>query len=82
MSIRTTVTFDDDVLVRVKEVSRARGVSFREAVNELLRLALLEKPVASVPRFRVKPMHMGFRPELNYDDTEALLEYAEGPYHR
>jgi hypothetical protein len=82
MSIRTTVTFDDDVLVRVKEVSRLRGVSFREAINELLRVALVEQPVQTLPPFRVEPMNMGFRPELNYDDTEALLEYAEGPYHR
>lgn len=82
MSTRTTVTLDDDVLVRVKEVSRARGVSFREAMNELLRTALIEKPARSAEPFRVTPTDMGYRPELNYDSTEALLEYGEGPFHR
>jgi hypothetical protein len=82
MSTRTTVTLDDDVLIRVKEVSRARGVSFRDAMNELLRIALIEKPTATKEPFRVKPTNMGYRPELNYDCTEALLEYAEGPFHR
>jgi hypothetical protein len=82
MSIRTTVALDEDVLIRVKEVSRTRGVSFREALNELLRTALIEKPVRSTEAFRVKPTNMGYRPELNYDCTEALLEYGEGPFHR
>ena len=32
--------------------------------------------------FRIQPFHMGYRPELNYDDVESLLEYLEGPLHR
>ena len=83
MSIRTTVTLDDDVVERVKRQSRARGTSFRETLNELLRLALLA--AEGKPRrrgFRVKPTHMGYRPGLNYDDVESLLEYAEGENHR
>jgi hypothetical protein len=82
MSIRTTVALDEDVLIRVKEVSRTRGVSFREALNELLRTALIEKPPRSAEPFKVEPIDLGYRPELNYDSTEALLEYGEGPLHR
>ena len=41
MSIRTTVTLDDDVLERVKRESRSRGVPFRDTLNDLLRVALL-----------------------------------------
>lgn len=76
------MTLDDDVLTRVKEVSRTRGVSFKETLNELLRQALLEKPASSAEPFKIEPLDLGYRPELNYDSTEALLEYAEGPYHR
>jgi hypothetical protein len=79
MSIRTTVALDEDVLIRVKGVSRARGVSFREALNELLRTALIENSTRSGEPFRIEPTDMGYRPELNYDCTEALLEYGEGP---
>ena len=83
MSIRTTVTLDDDVLERVKRESLARGLSFKETLNELLRKALVDK---SSPgrrrRLCVKPSHMGYRPGLPYDDVDALLEYAEGPAHR
>jgi hypothetical protein len=82
MSTRTTVTLDDDVLIRVKEVSRTRGVSFREALNELLRTALIETPARSEEPFKIEPLDLGYRPELNYDSTEALLEYGEGQFHR
>jgi hypothetical protein len=83
MSIRTTVTLDDDVLDRVKRESRARGLSFRETLNELLRTALIAKSSrVRRPAFRVKASHMGYRPGLPYDDVAALLEYAEGPEHR
>jgi len=83
MSIRTTVTLDEDVLERVKQESRSRGTSFRATLNDLLRTALLraaERPNRG--EFRVNPTLMGYRPELNYDDVESLLEYAEGENHR
>jgi hypothetical protein len=83
MSVRTTVTLDDDVLARVKQESRSRGTSFRETLNDFLRAALL---AGSTPPkrsgFRIRATHMGLRPNLNYDDVEALLEYAEGEQHR
>ncbi len=83
MSSRTTVTLDDDVLDRVKAESRARGASFRETLNDLLRRALApEKPRPVRRRFRIKPSHMGYRPGLNYDNIESLLEYGEGEHHR
>jgi hypothetical protein len=83
MSIRTTVTLDDDVVERVKAESKSRGTSFRETLNELIRVGLVTR--ASLParaKFRIKPVHMGYYPELNYDSTEALLEYGEGIDHR
>ena len=83
MSIRTTVTLDDDVVERVKQESRARGASFRQTLNDLLRLALSNtKSPARRGNFRIKPLHMGYRPGLNYDDIEGLIEYGEGENHR
>jgi hypothetical protein len=83
MSIRTTVTLDEDVVERVKFESRSRGVSFRETLNDLLRMALLQQE--SKPRrrkFKIHPVHMGYRAGLNYDNVESLLEYGEGERHR
>lgn len=83
MSIRTTVTLDDDVLDRVKRESRSRGTSFRDTLNDLLRLALIQqekKPGRRV--LKITPVHMGYRTGLNYDDVESLLAYGEGEQHR
>ncbi|MCW5978090.1 MAG: hypothetical protein KIT09_08425 [Bryobacteraceae bacterium] len=82
MSVRTTVTLDDDVVERVRRESRSRGASFRDTLNDLLRTAL---SIENRPRrrtLRIKPAHMGYRPGLNYDDVESLLEYGEGEQHR
>ena len=83
MSIRTTITLDEDVIERVKAESRARGASFRDTLNDLLRLALVTQSSQPARRpFRVKARHMGYRPGLNYDDIESLLELGEGGEHR
>jgi hypothetical protein len=83
MSIRTTVTLDEDVLERVKAESRNRGASFRDTLNDLLRLALVTQAAAPPKEpFKIPGYHMGLRPGLSYDSIEALLEYAEGPDHR
>jgi hypothetical protein len=83
MSIRTTVTLDEDVLARVKRESQSRGASFRDTLNDLLRVALLG--AGGQPRRRtlkIKPAHMGYNPGLNHDKIESLLEYGEGERHR
>lgn len=83
MSIRTTVSLDDDVVARVKRESLSRGASFRDTLNDLLRAALLD--IDYKPRRRalaIQPTHMGHKPGLNYDNIESLLEYGEGDRHR
>ncbi len=83
MSIRTTVTLDDDVAIRLKGESQSRGEPFRDTLNDLLRTAL--SGVGNKPRgrtLRIEPTHMGYKPGLNYDNIESLLEYGEGDRHR
>jgi hypothetical protein len=82
MSIRTTVALDEDVLERVKHESRSRGVSFRDTLNDLLRMALLQQEKKPRRRkLRITPIPMGYRGGLNYDDVGSLLEYGEGERH-
>jgi hypothetical protein len=83
MSIRTTVTLDDDVMERVQRHARSSGKPFKETLNELLRTGLLAAGTRPAKgKFHVTPFRMGYRPELNYDDVESLIEYLEGPLHR
>lgn len=82
MGIRTTVVLDEDVLERIKEVSRAKGISFREALNGLLRSALVQQNERPKRNLNIPTLDAGFYPYLNYDDIEGLLEYGEGEMHR
>ena len=83
MSIRTTVTLDDDVVARLKEESRARSIPFRELLNTAVRsgLAAMQAKAAAAP-FVIEPISMGWNPGLNYDDIASLIEYGEGPNWR
>lgn len=46
MSIRTTVTLDDDVFERTTDLSKARGIPFRRALNDLIRAGLVAESAA------------------------------------
>lgn len=84
MSIRTTVTLDDDVVATLREESKARGVSFKETLNEMVRegRALRQKIAMERKPFKVKPTPFGLKPGLSYDDVEALISHGEGWDHR
>lgn len=82
MSIRTTVTLDEDVLERVKRESRSRGASFRDTLNDLLRAGLLSRTTTPRPPLKIKPVPMGYRAGLSYDSVEDLLALGEGESHR
>jgi hypothetical protein len=73
------VTLDDDVVDRVRQASRSRGESFRETLNNLLRLGLATLQKRAESRvFRVTPSPMGRVPARNYDKIDSLLERGEG----
>lgn len=84
MSIRTTVTLDEDVLERVRQESRNRGASFKDTLNDLLRIALVSQENKPARRtFKIPTFQNGaLNPDLDYDCTGRLLEYLEGPWHK
>jgi hypothetical protein len=73
--MRTTLTIDDDVAVRLEQERRKRRVSFKEVVNDVLRTGLdrLGQPEPRPAEFRTK----GFtpRPSLvgSLDNVEEVL---------
>ncbi|HSL19838.1 MAG TPA: CopG family transcriptional regulator [Candidatus Sulfomarinibacteraceae bacterium] len=77
--MRTTLTLDEDLGRRLKELARESGRSFREVVNEVVRRGLStgERPPDEVEPFRVVPKACGFKPGIDplklnqlYDDLE------------
>ena len=82
--VRTTLTLDDDVAERLKaEVHRTRK-SFREVVNEALRIGLgTRRALRGAQPFRVVTRDLGLlRAGLDLDDVADLLDQVEEPKHR
>jgi len=76
MSVRTTVTLDDDVYTRLHQRSRERGRSFKETLNETVRDGLLERPKPEP--FVVVPHDLGL-PVVPSHKTEDFFDALEGP---
>ena len=64
MMMRTTITLDEDVARDLEDRMRQTGASFKQTVNELLRVGLLETSRRKVPQpFIVSARPMGLRPQ-------------------
>lgn len=59
--MRTTLTIDDDVAVRLERLRRAGNASLRELINEALRRGIKEMTARARPlaRFRTRSVDLG-----------------------
>jgi hypothetical protein len=82
--MRTTITLDDDVEKKLDaEVRRQKGATFKDIVNETLRIGLLTKRELKLAEpFKVRARSMGVMPGLNYDNIGDLVEHLEGASHK
>ncbi len=80
MSTRTTLTLYDDILRKIKKEIQNSGASFKEVVNEYLRLGLSTKErlrESSNKKFKIKARPLGEIQGLNYDNISELLDRIE-----
>jgi hypothetical protein len=80
--MRTTLTIDDDVAFGLKKAQEHEPAkSFKEIVNEMLRRGLKNNTAQNriKKRFRVEPLDLGLRTDLNFDNIEEVLDILEGP---
>jgi hypothetical protein len=77
--MRTTLTLDDDVAVQLQRLQRSRETSFKELVNEALRLGLREMnaPPRKRKPFRTEVFKMG-KPLIDINNVAEAIAYAEG----
>lgn len=82
--MRTTITLDEDVEKKLDaEVRRQKDTSFKDVVNETLRIGLLTKrELKAAEPFKVAARPMGRMPGLNYDNIGDLIEHLEGASHK
>jgi hypothetical protein len=73
--MRTTLTLEDDVAVRLKRLARRRALRFKHAVNEALRAGLdaLDSPPPSKP-YTTPTFSLGLRPGLDRDKLGQLAD--------
>ena len=76
--MRTTLTLDPEVAARLKQEVRRTGRPFKIVVNEALQRGLqMGGRPARVPRFEVRPHRLGFRPGIDLDRLNQLVDELE-----
>jgi hypothetical protein len=75
--MRTTVAIDPELQTRVKEIARERGVSFREALNDVLRRGLGQEAQAGGRPYEVPARALGLRAGVDLDRAFALAAELE-----
>jgi hypothetical protein len=78
--MRTTLTLDDDVAIRIERLRRERDVSLKEIVNDVLRQGLREMPTKRKRNkpFRTKAFDGGRLLVTSIDNIAELLAQIEG----
>jgi len=80
--VRTTLTLDEDVRAKLEAEMRRTGRSFKDTVNETLRIGLTASRPQPTKPFKIQARDLGARPGFNFDNIEELLDQIEGPMRR
>jgi hypothetical protein len=74
--MRTTLTIDDDLLAKLRQRARERGVPLKQVINEALRAGL--EPRGGGPRrYRIPKLKLRARPGVDLDRALALAGELE-----
>jgi hypothetical protein len=78
LSMRTTLTLDDDLAGLLKERARELGIPFKEAVNRTIRAGMGENAATrSHPAPKTISHSFGFRPGIDLDKLGQLADELE-----
>jgi hypothetical protein len=82
--VRTTLTLENDVAIRLEHLQRRRHASFKDIVNAVLRAGLetLERDPATTTPFRTTGFALGPSLVGSLDNVEEVISRAEGDDHR
>jgi hypothetical protein len=77
-TMRTTVTFDPDVAVRLKRLRKERDLGLKELINEVVRQGLDKMEAPAEPRkpFVTRAVNLG-EPLMNLDNIGEVLELLD-----
>jgi hypothetical protein len=72
--VRTTLTLDEPVAARLRNEVRRTGKPLKVVVNEALKRGLGMQEARPVRRFRVVPRAFAFRPGVDLDRLNQLID--------
>jgi hypothetical protein len=75
--MRTTLTLDSDVALRLTEKIKVTRKPMKEIINEALRIGLNAPQSTPSKRFVVKPHALGLRPGIDPDKLNQLMDEME-----
>jgi hypothetical protein len=77
--MRTTVTLDEDVVRELKTRAKKADKSFKETLNDCLRLAfsISRSPIRKMKPFHIRPHSSAFRPGVDIDKLNQLSDQLE-----
>jgi len=75
--MRTTVTLDPDVERLIRDAMRERAISFKEALNETVRIGICGKERKRAKKFVQKSFRMGAAQEFRWDKALAVADAIE-----
>jgi hypothetical protein len=73
--MRTTLTIDDDLIAQIEDLQRSEGLTFKGAVNQLLRAGIQCRAQPPKPEpYRTKPQKLGLRSGIDPAKLNQLLD--------
>ncbi len=80
----TTLTLDNDIVARLKQLSLMRNDSFKQTINKVLQAGLNvieSQPVHQNKPYRTKPVHLGAKLP-NLDNVGEIIAATEGELYK
>ena len=75
--MRTTLTLDPDVALKLKRKMAEQKMTLKDAVNQALRVGLAAKDAPARVPFKVIPFDLGFLPGIDQDKLGQLDDRLE-----
>jgi predicted transcriptional regulator len=76
--VRTTLTLDDELARRLKQLARREGRSFKDVLNETLRRGLAAQEIAApAQEYKVATFRSGFRAGVDPLRLNQLVDELE-----
>ncbi|MGV3721301.1 MAG: antitoxin [Actinomycetota bacterium] len=81
--MRTTVTLDPDVLAMLRDEMKRSDRPFKQVLNQAVRRGLLAEDAAgSIEPFRTEPHSFGFKPGIDLDKLNQLVDELDADAFR